>query len=280
MLIDLNVRSHYSHQGILEPEEIILRAKQIGLDGVCFTENQPWTEWKEVKQLGQIHDVAVFIGLKLQTDLGQHLLFFPDPKNVEPDVLFEIKENADEVYSFKAVQSAVIRKKGIMIASNPYNLKMKHPLGDHIFLLSGLGAIEIRNGSATPLINDFALEASYHLKLPGVGGSDTDKTLATLGKAATLFANEPKDEKELISSIYSSPVWAVEIKDEVPWRELEQQALRQNRHDNDRRDRRNNNRDDHRRNNDRRHPRNDRNTRHNKRHDNNNRQHNRRQRRR
>lgn len=213
MLIDLHVHSRISHQGIQEPEEIILKAKQVGLDGVCFVENQPIKEWKALLELGKAHEVAVFFGRHISSKQGDFLFYPADAK----DAAKEYFDNSHTL-SFDEIRAELKALGGILAAAHPYKQNTSNPLGDRIFKLEGLDAIQVRNGSCSSIVNDFALEASFHLKALPIGGSQMCKTLETLGSAATLFAEPVNSQKELIEALQCRNAWPVEIKQEVQLR--------------------------------------------------------------
>lgn len=218
MLIDLHVQSNNSRQGTLEPEELILRAKTIGLDGICFTEDQPIAQWSEMEELAKVHNFKVFAGRSLFTEVG-HLLFFPvEAEHVTAANAFPSNTNSSTPLKFEEVAARAKELGGVLAAAHPYHLKVDHPMGDKIFQLQGLNALEVRNGACSSLVNDFALEASFHLKLTGIAGSNTREELNTLGTAASLFVNEVEDQKELVHALQAGQVWPATLSDEAKFR--------------------------------------------------------------
>ncbi len=218
MLIDLHVQSNYSRQGVLEPEEIILRAKTIGLDGLCFTEDQPITDWDSLAKLAKVHEFAIFAGRSLVTEVG-HLLFYPtDVAHVTKPNAFPSNKDSSTPLSFEEVAARSKELGGVLAAAHPYKLKIDHPMGDKIFQLEGLNALEVRNGQCKSLVNDFALEASFHLKLAGIAGSNTCTDLNALGTAASLFVSEIATQKELVDALQAGNLWPATLTDDVKFR--------------------------------------------------------------
>ncbi|MCB9637498.1 MAG: PHP domain-containing protein [Myxococcales bacterium] len=211
MLIDLHVQSSLSQTGTLEPEEILLRAKQMGLDGVVFTEDQPHTAWKEIKEIASHHEITALFGLKLATNKGYYLLYVPEAQMVEPGALFPTWHNTENPFTMKEVQAVARRVGGLLAAAHPYQQGSALPSGDRIFQVRGLGALEVQNGRCSTLSNDFALEAATLMRIPGIGGSGTCESLDQLGKTATLFLSEPQDEDELIKAIRPGNLWPIQI---------------------------------------------------------------------
>lgn len=222
MFIDLNIHSQNSSCGVLEPEEIILRAKSVGLDAICFTEDRPFSNWKELKELGKLHELTVLVGLEIPTDQGHFLCYVPDSSMVEPGNLFEDWTESDDPLVFDDVLATAKKAGAILVPAHPF-LRKSHlpedpkfrPSGDRLFQLDGVEAIETRNAHCSPMMNDFALEATFHLKQTGISGSDTHKNLNSLGTVATMFLNPVTDEKELVEAITRSETWPVELMEEV-----------------------------------------------------------------
>jgi len=223
LLIDLNVHSRLSVGGVLEPEEILLRAKSEGLDGVCFTEDQPFTEWRELKELGKDHDVTVLVGREIVTSDG-HFLFFPkNPESVEPGKFFDTPSEDDELPSYNDLRRLVGKEGGVLVPAHPYR-RVEQSMGDRIFRCEGIKAIETRNATCSSLMNDFALEASLLLKLPGIAGSDTRENLGTLGSVATLFRTPVRSQEDLLNAIENGELWSVELFGEDRLHELQSSA--------------------------------------------------------
>lgn len=218
MLIDLHVQSHYSRRGKLDPDDIVRRAKDIGLNGVCFTEDQPIEKYQELQALATDHDFPVFIGRTVFTEKG-HLLFIPrNSEHVTKHGVFPHNVDDETPLSYEKVAERAQELEGALVAAHPYKLQIPNPMGDRLFDMEGLSAIEVRNGSCKSLINDFALEASFHLRIPGVAGSNTCETLNELGTAASLFCQELKSQEDLVDAIQTGQVWPALLQDTVEYR--------------------------------------------------------------
>ncbi len=209
MLIDLHVLSNISRQGKLDAEDILIRAREIGLDGVCFVEDRPIGSLSELENLGEQYGIRVFVGRKVLTEFG-YLLFYPrEPEQVSSGEFFPYNEELETPLNYREVLDVATALNGALIAAHPYMRGAPFPMRDRIFSLVGLDGIEVRNGSCDEIFNDFALEASFHLKLPGTGGSGLIGNLSALGTAATLFRRPVKDQTELVEEIKEGQVWPV-----------------------------------------------------------------------
>lgn len=212
VLIDLHVHSNISEEGVLEPEEILLKAKTLGLDGVCFVETAPIKSWKELLSLGEYHEVAVLFGRLFSTPEGDFIFYPGKAKDAAKDYF---KGEAELTYELLMEQ---LSDHGLLVAAYPYKTETDNPLGDRIFKLQGLDGIEVRNGSCPPVVNDFALEASFHLKAAGFGGSNTTSTLETLGSGATLFLHSIESQEDLLAAVKAGDMWPVEMTSDVKLR--------------------------------------------------------------
>ncbi|TNE51519.1 MAG: PHP domain-containing protein [Deltaproteobacteria bacterium] len=218
MLIDLHVQSHYSRKGKLDPDDIVRRAKDIGLNGICLTEDQPIDKHDELQALAKDHDFPVFVGRTVFTEKG-HLLFIPrDTEHVTKHGVFPHNVDDDTPLAYDKVAERAQELGGVLVAAHPYKLQINHPMGDRLFDMEGLTAIEVRNGSCKSLVNDFALEATFHLKLPGVAGSQTCESLNELGTAASLFCQELESQEDLVDAIQAGQVWPAQLQDTVEFR--------------------------------------------------------------
>ena len=89
MLIDLHVHSRFTAGCDLDPERVLKRAESAGLEGVCFTDLNTLEGASELHALRARTRLAVLVGVKIATDHGHYLGYFPDPENAaEPAQIF------------------------------------------------------------------------------------------------------------------------------------------------------------------------------------------------
>ena len=70
MKIDLHIHSKYSHDGSLEPEQIIEIARKKGLSGVAITDHNTIRGALEAQKY-QSEDFRVIIGAEIMTEKGE-----------------------------------------------------------------------------------------------------------------------------------------------------------------------------------------------------------------
>jgi predicted metal-dependent phosphoesterase TrpH len=208
MLIDLHVHSHHTRGCTLAPRDVLRRAKEVGLDGVVFTDLNTLDGLEEIRAAGREQGILALTGVEVATDRGHYLCYFPDPAKVPaPPQIF----GGVTPWPVREVLQKVRDLGGVVVAAHPYDKSIERPSGDFIFTLDGLSAIEGLNGRRKPAANDLAVEAADHMNLPCVAGSDTTGSLDELGKAATLFREPVTCEAELVAQIRAATVYAVAI---------------------------------------------------------------------
>jgi len=63
MRIDLHCHTKYSYDCYLEPVDLIKRAKELNLDGICITEHNSFILSRHIENINQGNDFLIFRGL-------------------------------------------------------------------------------------------------------------------------------------------------------------------------------------------------------------------------
>jgi predicted metal-dependent phosphoesterase TrpH len=210
MIVDLHVHSRFTRGCDLDPALLIKRAREVGLDGICFTDLNSIDGAAELHalgaSLGKSIGVAVFVGLELTTDRGHYLCFFPDPEAI-PDPVQMWGSNADRAWPVAETLARVAALGAVIVAAHPYDRETPPAPGDFIYGLKGLSGIEGYNARRRPQVNNLATEAAESLRLPCIGCSDTRNDVADLGKAATLFKTTLQNEAGLCQALREGSFW-------------------------------------------------------------------------
>lgn len=191
MKVDLHCHSKYSHDTYLEPERVIERALRCGLDGVCFTEHFSLGASLPIENLIVPKNFVVFRGLEVSTDAG-HLLVYgltDDTWNIW---------SRNHYLKISGVIDRVHQLGGICAAAHPF--RGWDALGDAVYHIEGLDAIETLNGMNTDAQNRQALQASRARSLPSIGGSDCHEP-ENVGRAFTVFQKPVRTAADLIGAI-------------------------------------------------------------------------------
>lgn len=200
MIIDMHVHTRpLSSCSSIDPEDAIKAAKEIGLDGLCFTEHEITWKSEDIRQLREKWNFPVFCGIEVDTSEG-HILVFG---------LKENQRNLLHIKRFRKLQDIIHTTNGAMVAAHPFRnfilpefLDTQPVLDDacakQVFHV--VEAIEICNGKSTDKENNLAHEISNRLKVKGVGGSDAHY-LQEIGRCVTFFENNITSEEQLVAEL-------------------------------------------------------------------------------
>ena len=191
MLIDLHCHTKYSYDCYLEPLDLIKRAKEVNLDGICITEHYSFTLSRHIANVDQGGGFLILRGLEISTNMG-HLLVY----GVKDDSWNTwSKDNYLDIFG---VIRNVHLQGGICVPAHPF--REWNSLGDAIFNVDGFDAFETHNGSNSLDENQKTIRAAYSLKLPSIGGSDCHR-IEQVGSAVTEFLNPIKTMDDMIREI-------------------------------------------------------------------------------
>ena len=204
---DLHVHTtRGSSDSSLSPQELVLEANSIGLDGVLLTEHSGgWTD-EEIENVFCGSSLTIIPGLEVNTDMG-HV------------IVIGMTSHIDGIHKIEFLRRAVDRVGGLLIAAHPFrnffdqgpnnsNLLFKNMSAQNLSpidaskhpLFSYVDFIEVANGSNTDRENEFALSTANCLGKDGTGGSDAHSRHG-IGKCATQFEREVTDISGLITEL-------------------------------------------------------------------------------
>ena len=193
MWIDTHCHTKYSYDNWLEPLDLIRRAKALGLDGAVITEHYSYEASAPVEQVGRDEGFLILRGVEIATDKG-HLLAY----GVEDDG-WNIW-GRDSYLPLEEVIERINDLGGICAPAHPFRNVGLASLMEGLLELKDIAAVESHNGVNAESDNDLAINASSHLGLPTLGGSDCHKTVA-VGRCATEFAQPVHDMASFIAAV-------------------------------------------------------------------------------
>jgi len=162
--LDLHVHSLLSGDNSADPEECVVRAVELGLQGLAFTEHYSYAASEPLEALIERYRDRVLILRAVEFSVAEgHCLVF----GVDTDRLCPQYALAEELVR------EVNRAGGVVIPSHPY--RGGTGLGDMILTLPGIAAIEGHNGCNLHRFNQRAIEAARQRQLPVTGGSDAHR---------------------------------------------------------------------------------------------------------
>ncbi|MFT5357642.1 MAG: hypothetical protein ACI9KE_004879 [Polyangiales bacterium] len=211
MLIDLHVHSNYSEGFESTLADIAEKCRERGISGALLAECDTVPDPEEVARLSKELNFKFFIGVDIDGADGRLIAVPSDPS----DERFRSQSwrGDDDDTSVRDVIDVMEAIDGAVIATHPYLDDGGPFLGDKIYKVEGLAAVEVICGVSEHLSNDLALEAAVAKGLGTVGGSDTGPEGQRLGRFATVFAQDISTQEELVEALNAGLCWAAEIKD-------------------------------------------------------------------
>ncbi|MFB0533198.1 MAG: PHP domain-containing protein [Desulfatiglandales bacterium] len=191
MIIDLHCHTKYSYDCYLEPMDLIKRARELGLDGVCITEHYSYALSRAVTNIDQVDGFLILRGLEISTKRG-HLLAY----GVKDDS-WNTWSRDNYLDTWEVIRNVHL-KEGICVPAHPF--RGWYSLEDAIFTIDGLDALETHNGSNSLDENEKAIHAASSLKLPSIGGSDCH-SIEHIGRALTEFFNPIQTIDDMVGEI-------------------------------------------------------------------------------
>jgi hypothetical protein len=204
MIVDMHVHTNLgSICSQLGPEELISRARELGLHAVCVTEHHSHRGADRMVELARGSGFPVFRGVEIYTELGDMLVY-----GLKRDTRYHLT-------TFRELLQMAEEDGALIVPAHPTRgWDQKHP-HQHVFpreLVGKVAAIETLNGANTERSNLWAVQVARELGLPGLGGSDAHSAWQ-LGKCVTVFENWIEDEKQLLEELREGRFYAAYLKD-------------------------------------------------------------------
>ncbi len=198
MKLDLHIHTTaLSPCSTMTPDELMIAAKDSGLDGVCITEHNKMWSPREAASLSDAHGLAVFRGMEVTTTGGDILVFGLE------------EAPGDELWTPAELKAKVDAARGVAIAAHPFRgflvfgfgqlqMNLEEAIDNPTF--SHVHGLEICNSMVTADENAMASRAADALGLLQVGGSDAHRP-RDVGTCVTRFHDRLHDERELVEAI-------------------------------------------------------------------------------
>ena len=190
----------------LTPEDLVERAKAIGLDGIVITEHDAQWEPEALAELAERSGLVILTGMEVSTDLG-HVLAYGLPKYL-PGIYRAkgLREAADEVGAV-LIQSHPLRLP--VYVGGEYDGKNGFTVDDlvqrPIFRL--VDSIETYNGCRPADENELAREVADRLGMRGIGAGDAH-SLDAIGRCVTVFEEPIRTMADLVRELKAGRYWA------------------------------------------------------------------------
>ncbi|UCF85653.1 MAG: CehA/McbA family metallohydrolase [Desulfobacteraceae bacterium] len=199
MVFDIHIHTRrYSTCSNIEPEDLLRRAKKIGLDGIALTEHGIRWPDKKVEALrvrAKITDLVIVI--------GQEISCFENGKMEGHFLVFGFRESMGSNIPARELIKKVHGEGGIVIPAHPFKRSRMgddyYGVGDRIYGLD-IDAIELYHPEHDKEAILKVQEVSRKMGVPLTGGSDAHG-LSEIGSYTTLFEDEVLGDRQFIEAI-------------------------------------------------------------------------------
>jgi len=205
MLIDIHIHTRqFSADSSIDPEEAIIKAKELGLDGICFTDHNKGWDIGEIERLRTKFSYPLFSGVEIDTVEG-HVLVFGVDINVEGPL------------RISKLREIITQAGGFMIAAHPLkgyrvinlaDLNLSPEQAAQRPMMRHVDAIEVLNGKCNDRENSQAGEVARILNLSATGGSDAH-SVDEIGSCVTYFENTIIEIPDLLIALKAGRLKAV-----------------------------------------------------------------------
>ncbi|HBC93488.1 MAG TPA: histidinol-phosphatase [Pelotomaculum sp.] len=187
MLIDTHLHEKkFSEDSFISLEEIVEKAWELGLDGICITDHESNAIRAEAMSLSRKTGLLIITGAEVLTLEGDMTVFGLDRL---PEKMVHAREL---IRMTEAVG-------GVAVCSHPYR-QNNRGMGDFIRDLPLVRGIEAFNGSTPKRHNLQAYDLSLELHVAALGASDAH-VIEQVGKFATWMPDWVKDEAGFIQAV-------------------------------------------------------------------------------
>ncbi len=206
MIFDLHLHTrNYSDCSFINPEDLICRAVEIGLDGLALTEHGmrwPDDKFDDLRRIADPHGLVLIN--------GQEIFTASNESEMEGEFLvFGLKKSVVRVFPARELVERVHGEGGILIAAHPYKLSRNgrykyYGAGDRVFDLQVEG-VELFHPDHTDQTIQKLSRIIKDLGLPATGGSDAHKVF-NVGACVTVFEGEVRGEDDFIRQVRSGRI--------------------------------------------------------------------------
>lgn len=210
MLIDLHNHTWpRSHDSVLDPADLVDRAREAGLDGICLTEHDTIWNPDDAQKLAEEKGFLVIAGIEISTDDG-HIL------------AFGVEKYVFGMHRAERLAAHVNERGGCLVIAHPYRRQIPwkdteeewakalqrattNPAYEHCI------ALEVLNGRGNERENKFSQDLCEIMDLPGTAGTDSH-AVHDIGKVATYFESDSIETwQDLVRELQARRFHAVDM---------------------------------------------------------------------
>ncbi|MEE8472719.1 MAG: PHP domain-containing protein [Dehalococcoidia bacterium] len=199
MILDLHIHTQPgSGDSNIQYDELVPRAREVGLDGICITEHGV-EKTGIAEKLAREYDFLVLEGMETSTEMGDILIF-------------GLESIPRALYRAADMREYVEKEGGVMIAAHPFRSEITRPImlkaAPRITMEAAckrpvfnlVEAIEAANGWSAAEDVDFCRQVAELMGLKSTGGSDAHLP-KQIGCCVTIFDNDIRSEADLVAEL-------------------------------------------------------------------------------
>jgi predicted metal-dependent phosphoesterase TrpH len=207
LIIDLHTHTLVgSDDSYIDIDELVQRAKENGLDGVCVTDHEWFWKQSTIDRFRRELDFLILPGVEMNTEDG-HLL------------VFGLQKYVFGMHRTGFLKNELEKVGGVMVLAHPYRRNMYYgeEVEDSVKRYSKrsffdlIDIIETCNGRANEKQTRFSQLLGQTLNLKGTGGSDAHR-LTDMPSCATYFERDISNVQELITELKAGRFRAVDLR--------------------------------------------------------------------
>lgn len=210
MLIDLHNHTWpRSHDSVLDPKDLAIRAKNAGLDAISFTEHDALWPHDEVQKIAEEVGIIIIPGCEVSTDPG-HILAWGMEKYVFG--MHRVERLAEHVYERGgALVFAHPYRRQIAWKDNPEDWDIAVERAANNGAMDHVIALEILNGRGKERENRFSADLAAASGMNGTAGTDSH-AVHDIGKVATWFETDSIETwQDLVRELKTGNFCAVDM---------------------------------------------------------------------
>jgi len=183
MRADLHIHTVHSGDADQTVEQVLARAKELGLGAVAISDHNSLGGAREALEMAE--GIIVLPAMEITSEEG-HILAYGLESEVKRDL--PVQETIDRIHE----------NGGIAVAPHPY--RIWSGLGERAVREANFDAVETLNGRSLDGANRRARVLARELGLPVTGGSDAH-SIVEVGRAYTVFPDSCNSAEEMMMAI-------------------------------------------------------------------------------
>ena len=179
--------------------EMISKAKEIGLHGICLTEHNALWDSEDISELSEKFEINVFQGMELGTNVG-HILAY-GIESYRPQILM-----IDELLRVAEEEGAAL------VLAHPMRSTGSDRRPSMVEMGQWFDALEVVNGDHADSTDGYYVRLAEQLNVGAIGGSDAH-SLQAVGRVATFFDHTINDLSTLVIELLRHNVRPLDLRE-------------------------------------------------------------------